>query len=36
MRTFANLISAVVVCPVLGGLVSAACAQAPWSALPDG
>ena len=34
MRTFANLISAVVVCLVLGGLVSPAYAQAPWSALP--
>jgi hypothetical protein len=34
MRTFANLISAVVVCLVLGGPVSPAYAQGPWSALP--
>jgi hypothetical protein len=34
MRTFANLISSAVVYLVLGGLVSQAHAQAPWSALP--
>jgi hypothetical protein len=34
MRTFANLISAVAVCLIPGGLVSPVYAQGPWSALP--